>query len=99
MTAAREGGEWSAARPGRTLRPGKNRYPFYRRLCGTEGRSGRAENLVPHRDSIPDGFPKSFIILGVSDMQLTTHLHLIPRLKMRVAAMYPLSHTSADCGA
>jgi len=40
-------GEWSAARPGRTLPSGKTRYPFYRRLGGPEGRSGRAENLVP----------------------------------------------------
>ena len=47
MTAALEGGEWSAARPGRTLPPGKNRYPFYRRLGGPQGQSGRAENLVP----------------------------------------------------
>jgi len=47
MTAALEGGEWSAARPGRTLAPGKTRYPFYRRLGGLQGRSGRAENLVP----------------------------------------------------
>jgi len=47
MTAALEGGEWSAARPGRTLPPGKTRYPFYRRLGGPQGRSGRAENLVP----------------------------------------------------
>ena len=54
MTAALEGGEWSAARPGRTLPPGKTRYPFYRRLGGPHGLSGRAENLVPHRDSIPD---------------------------------------------
>jgi len=30
-------GECSAARPGRTLTPGKARYPFYRRL-GLEGR-------------------------------------------------------------
>jgi len=28
MTAALEGGEWSAARPGRTLPSGKTRYPF-----------------------------------------------------------------------
>jgi len=42
-----EGGEWLAARPGRTLPPGKTRYPFYRRLGGPQGRSGRAENLVP----------------------------------------------------
>jgi len=47
MTAALEGGELSAARPGRTLPPGKSRYTLYRRLGGTQGRSGRAENLVP----------------------------------------------------
>jgi len=47
MTTALEEGEWSAARPGRTLPPGKTRYPFYRRLGGPKGRSGRAENLVP----------------------------------------------------
>jgi len=46
MTAALGGGEWSAARPGRTLPPGNNRYQFYRRLDGPQGRSGRAENLV-----------------------------------------------------
>ena len=47
MTAAPERGEWSAARPGRTLAWGKTRYPFYRRLGGPQGRCGRAENLVP----------------------------------------------------
>ena len=46
MTAALEGREWSTSRPGRTLPPGKTRYPFYRRLGGPQGRSGRAENLV-----------------------------------------------------
>ena len=47
MTAVLERGEWSAARPGRTLPPGKTRYPFYRRLDGPQARSGRTENLVP----------------------------------------------------
>ena len=47
MTAALEGGEWTAARLGRTLPPGKTRYPFYRRLGGPQGRSGLEENLVP----------------------------------------------------
>jgi len=47
MTAALGGGEWSVARPGRTLPPGKTRYPFYGRLGGPQGRSRRAENLVP----------------------------------------------------
>ena len=40
-------GEWSAASPGRTLPPGKTRYPFYRRLGGPQGLSGRTENVVP----------------------------------------------------
>jgi hypothetical protein len=47
ITAALERDEWSAARPGRNLPPGKTRYPFYRRLCGPQGRSGRVENLAP----------------------------------------------------
>ena len=38
MTAALEGGEWSAARPDRTFPLGKTRYPFYRRLGGPQGR-------------------------------------------------------------
>jgi len=46
MTAALEGGEWSAARLGSTLPPGKTHYSFSRRLGGPQGRSGRAENLV-----------------------------------------------------
>jgi len=40
-------GELSAARGSRTLPLGKTRYPFYRRLGGPQGRSGRAENLIP----------------------------------------------------
>jgi len=47
MTAALEGGEWSAARPGCTLTPGKTRYSLYMRLGGPQGQSARAEYLVP----------------------------------------------------
>ena len=47
MTAALEGSEWSAARPGRTLPLGKTWYLFYRRLDGPQGRSEGAENLIP----------------------------------------------------
>jgi len=49
MIAALEGGEWSAAHPGRTLPPGKTRYPFYREMGGPQRPSGRAEILVPTR--------------------------------------------------
>ena len=47
MTAALEGGEWSAARPSNTLPLGMTRYPFYRRLGGPQDWSERTENLVP----------------------------------------------------
>ena len=54
MTAALEGGEWSAARPGRILPPGKTRYPFYRRLgarlCGKTVIHGRDVNQVHFKE-------------------------------------------------
>jgi hypothetical protein len=51
MTTALEGAEWSAARPGRTLPPGKSRYPLYRRLGGPQGWSGQVQKISP-----PPGF-------------------------------------------
>jgi len=54
MTAALVGGEWSAARPGSTLPPGKTRYPFYRKLGGPQGPVWKGGKSRPHRDSIPD---------------------------------------------
>jgi len=47
MTAALEGGKWSAARPPPHFPPGKTRYPFYRSLGGPKGPAGREENLAP----------------------------------------------------
>ena len=44
-------GEGSASRLGRSLPPGKNRYPFYRRLDGAQGRSGQVWKISP-----PPGF-------------------------------------------
>jgi len=66
MTAALEGSEWSAARPGRTLPPGKTRYPLYRRLGGLQGRSGWAEKSRPHRYSIPDRPARSQLLYWLS---------------------------------
>jgi len=51
MTTALEGGEVSASRPGHSLPPGKTRYPLYRRLGGSQGRSGQVRNI-----SSPPGF-------------------------------------------
>jgi len=46
MTAALEGGEWSAARPGRTYTPWKDPVPIVQEAGWVPG-PGRAENLVP----------------------------------------------------
>jgi len=45
--SALDGGEGASPTPRPPLPPGKTRYPLYRRLGGPQGRSGRAENLVP----------------------------------------------------
>jgi len=63
MTAALEGGEWSAARPGRTLPPVKTPYPFYRRLGGPVWTDGKSR---PHRDSIPDRPARSQFLYQLS---------------------------------
>ena len=62
-TSALEGGEWSAARPGRTLPQVKTRYPLYRRLGGPQGRSGRAENLALTGIQSPDRPARSSVTI------------------------------------
>jgi len=53
MTAALEGGEWSAARPGRTL-PRKDLVRILQEVGWAPGPVWRGGNSRPHRDSIPD---------------------------------------------
>ena len=49
MTAALEGGEWSAARPGRTLPPGKDPVLIFQESGWAPGPVWTgAENLVPN---------------------------------------------------
>ena len=45
------------------LSPGKNRYTFFWRLGGPQGRSGRAEKPRPRRDSIPDRPARSSVAI------------------------------------
>ena len=47
MTTALEGGEGSESLPGRSLPPGKTRYPFYRRVGGPQDRSGQVRKISP----------------------------------------------------
>jgi len=51
ITAALEGGEWSAARPGRTLPPGNTQYSLY-----TVGLVGPRAGLDGRKISSPLGF-------------------------------------------
>jgi hypothetical protein len=46
-------GEGSESRPGRSLLPGKNQYPLYKRLGGPQGQSEHVRKISPHRYSIP----------------------------------------------
>jgi len=54
MTPALEGGEWSAARPGRTLPPGKDPVPIAQEAGWAPGLVWTGGESRPHRDSIPD---------------------------------------------
>ena len=50
----RRGGEWSAARPNRTLPPRKTRYPFLQEVGWAPGAVWKGGKSRPHRDSIPN---------------------------------------------
>jgi len=54
MTAALEGGEWSAARPDRTLPPGKDPVPILEEAGWAPGPVWTGGKSRPHRGSIPD---------------------------------------------
>ena len=52
--AALEGGEWSAARPGRTFPPGKDTVPIVQEAGWDPGPVRTGGKSRPHRDLIPD---------------------------------------------
>ena len=54
-------GEGSASSLGRSLPPGKTRYPLYRRLIGPQGRSGQVRKISP-----PPGFDPRTVQLVAS---------------------------------
>ena len=63
MTAALEGGEWSAARPGRTLPPGKDPVPILQEAGWAPGPVLTGGKSRPHRDSIPDRPARSSVAI------------------------------------
>jgi len=62
MTATLEGGEWSAARPGRTLPPGKTGTHFTGGWVGPRAvwTGGKSR---PHRDAIPNRPARSLVAI------------------------------------
>jgi hypothetical protein len=101
MTAALEGGEWSAARPGHTLPPGKTRYPLYMRLGGPQGRSGRAENLVPTGIRSRTVQPGSSVAIptelpGPQLREILSHKDPVPIVQEAVQHVAVL-HTAGNC--
>ena len=93
MTAALEVGEWSAARPGRTLPPGKTQYPFYRGLGRPQARSGRAKNLVP---TVIFFNRHSFIQVHClhSSTYVTATFSILPAVRVSYHNRYHHFHTS-----
>ena len=74
LTTAREGGEVSASRLGRSLPPGKTLYPLYRRLCVPQGRSGQVWKILP-----PPGFdPQTIQPVASRYTDLTTRPTVCP---------------------
>jgi len=61
MTAALEGGEWSAARPGYTLHPWKDPVPILQEAGWAPGPVWTGGKSRPHRDSI-NKFPSLSLI-------------------------------------
>jgi len=54
MTAALEGGEWSAARPRPHFTPGKDKVLILQEAGWAPGPVWTGGNSRPHRDSIPE---------------------------------------------
>ena len=63
MTAALEGGEWSAARPCRILLPGKDPVPVLQEVGWVPGPVWTGEKSRPHRDPIPDRPARSSVAI------------------------------------
>ena len=92
MTAALEGGEWSAARPGRTLPPGKDPLHILQEagLAPRPVWTGRKARL--HRDSMPDRPARSQSLYRLSYPVHSAHIYrmLITRdMMLSNASVHP----------
>jgi len=86
MTAALEGGEWSAARPDRTLPPGKDPVPILQEVVWAPGSVWTGGKSHPNRDSIPDRPARSQLLY-----RLSYRTHILLRYLLQITATF--SHT------
>ena len=87
-------GEGSASRPGRSLPPGKTRYPLYRRLGGTQGRSGQVRKISP-----PPGFDRRTVQPVASrytDRAFPANLNLIYHNGINVTKIFIFFHAVSE---
>ena len=82
-------GGWSASRPGRSLPPGKIRYPLYRNLGGPQGRCGQLRKI-----SSPTGFdPRTVQPVAQSLYRLSYPAHPTPLNKGNSLTIWDFSRT------
>jgi hypothetical protein len=93
----------SESRPARILPPGKTRYPLYRRLGGSQGRSGQVQKVSP-----PPGFDPRTVQSVVSRFSGCTwriflnsshRLHsmeFVTRFSLSFSLFYPLITNALD---
>ena len=81
MNAALEGGEWSAARPGRTLPPGKDPIPTLQEAGWAPGLVWTGGKSHPHRDSIPDRPVRRLQIISFSKLPLYISVYTLYTIK------------------
>jgi len=85
-------GEGSASHPGRSLPPGKTRYPLYRRLGGHPGWSDRVRKI-----SLPPGFdPRTSQPVAQSLYRLSYRAHHKDVLRNRSAGVVKRMNRKAN---
>ena len=95
MTAAVEEGEWSAARPGWTLPPGKDTVPILQEAGWAPGTDWTGEKSRPHRDSIPDRPARSQSLYRLSyrahNIKTSSHVNILDQGTIVLNKIYVLS--------
>ena len=94
MTASLEGGEWSAARPGRTLPPGKDPVPILQKSGWAPGPIWTGGKSRPHRDSIPDRPARSQSLYRLSYRAHKSLSYCSPKKKSKFPLSTALCHRS-----